>query len=128
MGEHTAVEWYDGDVVLITLSSKPSPHDIQQHFLAPLDARLKQRQRFSVIVDSSRVSTINPTITKTIIEWLRNNRPHLKEYLRGSSIVVSSTFVRTLLNIVFTAQKPVAPMEIVSNVSEAWAFMYLIDE
>ena len=127
MGEHTTVEIYQGDVVVITLSPKPTREDLTQNFLAPLSAKLKLKKEFSVIVDSSRVVAADMILAKTVMTWLKSNRDLFKLYLRCSSIIVTGTIIRTILVVVFRVQPPVAPMGVVANMDDAWAFVTSIE-
>jgi hypothetical protein len=127
MCEHTTAEFYEGDVVKITLSPNPTRDDLNKNFLAPLDAKLSTNVPFSIIVDSTRVVAADVTITQMVIAWLRFNRERFKKYLRCTSIVLSGTIIRNILDVVFKVQTPVAPMKMVSDMESAWDFVGLIE-
>jgi hypothetical protein len=127
MCEHTTAEFYEGDVVKITLSPNPTRDDLNNNFLAPLDAKLSTNVPFSIIVDSTRVVAADVTITQMVIAWLRFNRERFKKYLRCTSIVLSGTIIRNILDVVFKVQTPVAPMKMVSDMESAWDFVGLIE-
>lgn len=128
MDEHTTAEFYEGDVILIKLAPAPTPSDLAVNFLAPLNAKLDMKKHFSVIVDSSNVATANAALVKTIVSWLRSNRERFKLYLRCSSIIVTGTLVRNILDLVFKVQTPVAPMKVVSDLHAAWEHVALIEK
>ena len=128
MSEHTTAEFYDGGVVVITLSPSPTSDDLSTRFLGPLNALLDSEKHFSVIVDSTRVESVDVALTKMVISWLRSNRKRFKKYLRCSSIIVAGTLIRNILDIVFRVQTPVAPMKVVSNTEDAWGHVVLIEK
>lgn len=114
---------YEGRVARFQLPEAPSALFFKTQFTDALEYLIKSGKPFSLIIDSSRVNTISPEITNNMIRWLKQNRENLGQSLTSSSVIVTNGLVRGVLDVVFKLYKPVAPIEIVKDESDAWNFI-----
>ena len=121
-------EILDNNVIQVTLVSAAdgiSPSDIDD-FLAGLVVFLDQKIPFFLIIDASKVHTASLNFATRIVNFMRENREKFKLYTRATAVIITSSIVRYILNVVFSFQPPVSPHEVVSNIEDAHAFHALI--
>jgi hypothetical protein len=92
-------------------------------FIAVLERFLKRKKPFSFIVDTSIAKNAPISRGITLAKWMRARKSALKEYLLGSSIIISNEQLLKVLRWVFTKQKPISPNLITNNRKEAIAFL-----
>jgi len=84
-------------------------------FLVNWTLLYQNKKDFSFIFDTTKVGFVNPKycfkMTKFI--WKLKKFPH--QYLQKSIIIVSNSYIKYLLHIIFKIQKPVAPVYLYST-------------
>lgn len=130
MTEHTSLVVYHGDeynggldVLAFTIAQTPACATFKTEFINKVNSMLDQRRKFFIIIDTSQVKSVSYPVSKQVMSWMSRERPRLKNYLQGSSIIVTNDIVRGVMNVVFAVQRPVAPMMTVSTMDEAWEFI-----
>ena len=119
-----AVATKHDNIVHFGLVGNPSNATFQSEFLRPLEALLANQEPFLIVVDATAVTGVAMSVAWAMIKWMRTNRPLLKQWLRGSGVVITNDAVAAIMEFVLSMQPPVAPMSIVNNTQEAWSFVF----
>lgn len=83
---------------------------------------LEKKRPFSFVVDSSESNGIPLKAGLTIIAWMKKSKPMIIETLAASAIVFKNPKIATLLQWVFTRQKPAKPNLVTTDFEEALKF------
>lgn len=115
---------YDGRMTHVTFSSTaPTEAQFQTEFLDTLQQLLDNSEPFTLIVDSTQLSTVPLSIAFEIVRFMKINQPKFRAFCKASAIVVSNAFIQSLLDMVFTLSPPVSPNVVVQNVDDAFKFV-----
>jgi len=90
-----------------------------------------RKKNFSFYIDTSAISYINPEFalkTRSFIKYLKE-RDEDMQFLKKSIIIISSDLVRNVFKIIFSIQRPVAPVYLVKDAQTATGiYNYLEDD
>lgn len=114
---------YEGGVARFDLCAHPTPGHFKSHFTDAVETMFETNRKFSLIIDSSQVNAISMEITTTMVKWLKANRERLGKHLVSSSVIVTSTLVKGVFDMVFRFYSPISPLKIVQCEKEAWDFV-----
>lgn len=115
---------YEGLLVHIEMdSSSPTQEVFRTDLLDMLQKILDNQQPFTLVVDSSRLGTVPMSIPLDIVKFMKLNRTKFRDYCKASAIIVNSTFIKGLLDWVFTLSPPVSPNAVCKDVADAFKFV-----
>ena len=92
-------------------------------FLALLDKLLKQIKPFFMLINTQSCKHIPIKSSILLISWMRNRRSEIKDTLLGSSVVVTSSKVASLINSAFKISRPIRPNKITTTYENAYLFL-----
>ena len=70
-----------------------------------------KKMYFTFIFDTRKVGWVNPKYAYKMTNFISELKNRDKQYLKGSSIIVDSIWIKTLFMIIFSIQSPVCPIE-----------------
>lgn len=74
-----------------------------------------KKENFTFIFDTINTRLVNPYYCFLMASFISELKRNQTQYLNFSVIVVKNFAVRVLLNIIFSIQKPVAPVYLIEN-------------
>lgn len=101
----------------------PTQEQFSADVLAPLQEVLDASSPFLLLVDSTTLSTVPWSVGFDVVKFMRLNQSKFREFCRGSAIVVGNSFIRGLLEWVFTLSPPVSPNVVTDGAAEGLAFL-----
>ena len=115
---------YEGLLVHIEMdASSPTQETFRTDLLDMLQKILDNQQPFTLVVDSSKLGTVPMSIPLDIVKFMKLNRSKFRDYCKASAIIVNSTFIKGLLDWVFTLSPPVSPNVVCKDVADAFKFV-----
>jgi hypothetical protein len=115
---------YEGLLVHVEMdSSSPTQETFRTDMLDMLQKILDNQQPFTLVVDSSKLGTVPMSIPLDIVKFMKLNRCKFRDYCKASAIIVNSTFIKGLLDWVFTLSPPVSPNVVCKDVADAFKFV-----
>ena len=75
----------------------------------------EDKKEFTFIFDMKDMGLNHPYWAYRVASFISEMKKYPKQYLQSSKIINVSTFVRYLLQIVFSVQSPLAPVIIIQN-------------
>lgn len=115
---------YEGMLVHVHFSgTTPTQEKFQADVLAPLQELLDSMKPFKLLVDSTQLATVPWSVGFDVVKFMRDNQPKFKANCQASAIVVGNSFIRGLLEWVFTLSPPVSPNIVTGNAQEGLEFV-----
>lgn len=115
---------YEGLLVHIEMdTSTPTQETFRTDLLDMLQKILDNEQPFTLVVDSTKLGTVPMSIPLDIVKFMKQNRAKFRDYCRASAIIVNSTFIKGLLDWVFTLSPPVSPNVVCKDTADAFKFV-----
>ena len=84
-------------------------------FLVNWTLLYQNKTDFSFIFNTVEVGLVNPKYCFKMTKFIRKLKKFPHQYLQKSIIIVSNSYIKYLLNLIFRIQKPVAPVYIFSS-------------
>jgi len=81
------------------------------HFLKEWSELYSDKRDFVFIFDTREVGWISPKYAFKMASFITTLKKQNKQYLKRSSIIVDSIWVRSLLRLIFAMQSPVCPID-----------------
>ena len=78
----------------------------------------EKKNDFTFIFDTINTSIVNPYYCYKMANFIYELKKRDKQYLNFSVIIVKNYAIKILLNIIFSIQKPVAPVFLINNNKE----------
>ena len=75
----------------------------------------KDKQNFTFLFDMKDITMVNPRYCYKMALFINKLKQESTQYLTYSKIIHINNYISYLLYIIFSIQKPVAPVDIVSN-------------
>ena len=75
----------------------------------------KKKEEFIFIINIKDVGTVNMVYVYKLVQLIRELKKEKTQYLKYSVFIVSTYFIKHLLNIIFMITPPVAPIYIVDK-------------
>lgn len=91
--------------------------------LTPLQEVLDASSPFLLLVESTALATVPWSVGFDVVKFMRLNQSKFRDFCRGSAIVVGNSFIRGLLEWVFTLSPPVSPNLVTADAAEGLAFL-----
>lgn len=91
-----------------------SEHDFND-FLTKWIILYQNKKEFTFIFDTCNVSAPNISYCFKMRKFIKKLKHFPKQYLQKSIIIVSNSYIKYLLYLIFKFQKPVAPVYIYTN-------------
>lgn len=125
MGEPwVKIQLYEGLLVHIEMdSTSPTLEVFRTDLLDMLQKVLDNSQPFTLVVDATKLGTVPMSIPIDIVKFMKLNRNKFRDYCKASAIIVNSTFIKGLLDWVFTLSPPVSPNVVCKDVADAFKFV-----
>ncbi len=120
----TAFSYDDSHWPMLLVRLEGAPSDAQYaEFFAHGHATLLRRERYVSIFDFNHLTLPSPAQRQRQIQWAREHEALLREYVLGSAFVLSSPFVRTMMNLFFHFAPTPAPYVVVPTLRAgvSWA-------
>ena len=117
------------DTLEIILPVKiPSAKWLRENILILVENVLNKHNEFTLYVDGSNVEEI-PVMScvMEMVRFMRKNDELFRTYLRGSSIRVVTSMTKNVLKLLFKIKPPVAPLKLVENKEDGYAFIHSLD-
>ena len=120
----TEISVYNDFLMHVTLGAQlASVEALQREFLEVLQEQLDSARPFTLVVDSTQLSTVPLSVGFEVVKFMRLNQPKFRAGCRASAIVVGSSFIQGLLEWVFTLSPPVSPNVVVQTLEQGFAFV-----
>jgi len=84
-------------------------------FLVKWTLLYQNKKDFSFIFNTTKVGFVNPKYCFKMTKFIWKLKKFNHQYLQKSLIIVSNSYIKYLVNLIFRLQKPVAPVYIFSN-------------
>ena len=104
--------------VIVTLESPIVDDDDYDSFLKEWDDIYTKKMNFNFIFNTKNVGWVPLKYAFKMSAFIKKIRNYDPQYLKFSIIYVNSDIVNMLLNLIFSIQKPVAPVYIVNSVNK----------
>ena len=104
--------------VIVTLESHIIDDDDYELFLKEWDDIYTKKTYFNFIFNTSKVGWVPLKYAFRMSAFIQKIRNYDPQYLKFSIIYVNSDIVNGLLKLIFSIQKPVAPVYIVDSVNK----------
>ena len=76
----------------------------------------KEQKNFYFIIDVTNISSANMKYIFKFVSFIKFIKENIKiQYLKYSIIIVNNSFIKYLLNVIFTLTSPVAPVYIINK-------------
>lgn len=111
------ITFLENSVVYVVLHGNPTVDAFHGEFIEPAVAAMLDRQRaFTLFVDASCVTGMCLKIASHCARFMRERRPEIELFLRGTTLLATSKAVVNVLGVAFKIQPPAAPFEVVNSV------------
>ena len=104
--------------VKVTFNEKIESEDDFNEFLKKWVLLYDNKKDFTFILDVSNVSSFNISYVFKMRKFIKKIKEFPYQYLKKSLIVVSNKYIKYLLSLVFSVQKPIATVYIYDKKSE----------
>lgn len=95
-----------------------------KEFLGILDTFLDKKIKFAFVVDTSTCHNVpHVQVGILLVKWMKKRKPDIPGYLLGSSIVLRSKIITSLVNKAFSIQRPTSPNLITTEPKKATDFL-----
>jgi hypothetical protein len=92
--------------------------------LALMTKLLNDKKPFTLLADTTGTTNgIEFSYAMLIINWMKANRPLIKDTLLCTTIVIKSKTIASIFNFIFSKIKPVAPNLITTDINVAKKFI-----
>lgn len=113
----------NSDVVVCTLAARaPTSEDVDL-LLTDLKNLMARGQRFRMIFDSTLATTIPMNLARRVSNWMSEHEPLIRDFWMGTGLVITSSVIRGLLNVIFAIRRPISPYKITADRQEAIDFV-----
>lgn len=109
-------KWPD---VYIKLSGVPENLEEFEDFLEGFDLLYGKKRRFNLIIDSSDIGNVSMYYIARQAFHMHRNEEKTREYVGKVALVITTDFMTTLLNTLFSLRKPACKVEIFKSIEEA---------
>ena len=99
-------------IVKVTFNEKINGEEEFNEFLKEWVLLYDNKKDFTFIFDSSNISKFNISYAFKMRKFIKKIKEFPHQYLKKSLIIVSNKYVKYLLSIVFSVQKPIATVYI----------------
>lgn len=118
------IQLYEGLLVHVEMdTTTPTLESFRTDLLDMLQKVLDNGQPFTLVVDATKLGTVPMSIPLDIVKFMKLNRGKFRDFCKASAIIVNSTFIKGLLEWVFTLSPPVSPNVVCRDVAEAFKFV-----
>lgn len=121
---NTEISVYNEYMMHVTLGAQlASVETLQTEFLEVLQEQLDSARPFTLVVDSTQLSTVPLSVGFEVVKFMRLNQPKFRAGCKASAIIVGSSFIQGLLEWVFTLSPPVSPNVVVQTPEQGFEFV-----
>ena len=116
---------FEGTICHIHFGDKIPDKDDYEGFFSQIRYMLHLGNPFCLFIDASSLSNVSMSFVWKTVKFIREIRPLVPNRLLATSIVIENMVVKTLLEFVFKAAPPTAPMKIVGSHDKntGWEFL-----
>lgn len=115
---------YEGNLIHIHFTGvAPTQEQFTSDVLTPLQEVLDASSPFRLLVESTALSTVPWSVGFDVVKFMRFNQSKFRDFCKGSAIVVGNSFIRGLLEWVFTLSPPVSPNMVTGSAAEGLEFL-----
>jgi hypothetical protein len=93
------------------------------NFLALLDKLVHSKTVFCLLIDSRKSKGIPMKASISLVSWMKKRKPDIPGVLIGSSVVMTSQIIVSLINSAFKIQRPVSPNLMTNDYEKAVKFL-----
>jgi hypothetical protein len=106
----------ENSVVIITIIDTIILDDLKK-ILGVLTRVFSTKKPFAFVVNCNvnQVPSEIPALTKYLVNWMKESHQDIIDYLQGSSIIIKSDILATVINGVFKIRGPIKPNYITTN-------------
>ena len=112
-----------GQNIYIFIFKKGFTNEQFMEYLAILNKLLELKIPFLMLIDTTKVLHVPVRASILLINWMKRRRRDIPDVLLGSSVVVLSSTVATIINGAFKIQKPVSPNKITTSYEASLKFL-----
>ncbi len=110
--------------VYVRFSNQSPTNEMIDKYLSEIEDVYNQKRKFIVLYDASDISImIGPAQLYRQVAFMQKKDAETREYLLRCAIVITSPFVKALLDGVFALKSPACELKIFNNVIDAKAFL-----
>ena len=112
----------ENGLIIFNFNEVFSESDFSQ-FLNILDQLLNKKIRFAFMVDARKATSAPIKSGFILVSWMRKRKEIIKKYLIASCLITNYKKLSTVVNWVFTKQKPVSPNIITTDYKKGLDFI-----
>jgi hypothetical protein len=113
----------EGNRVCVVFKGVPSDDADLGQYLSDLDKLYREKVRFLILYDATRIGWISNAHIRTQAEFMRTRADETRRYMVRAAIVVSGRAAALVMYTLFTMRKPVSPCMVFTDLDSAKQYL-----